>query len=207
MSQVCSIEGCEKIYIARTFCGKHYQRLRKTGSPLKVLKEQSNRGLFIKECNISGCKTKPHARQLCDMHYKSRQRSECREYGIWTDIRQRCLNPNDPCYPGYGGRGIKICDRWLESFHNFFNDVGQRPTSKHQLDRIDNDGNYEPSNCRWATRVEQANNKRNNVLLTAFGKTLTSAQWGRELGLKPATIRRRLKYNWSPEKVLTFIKE
>jgi hypothetical protein len=82
------------------------------------------------------------------------------EYSIWAGMNDRCSNPNNNAWKYYGGRGIKVCDRWRASFEAFFADIGPRPTSKHSIDRINNDGNYEPGNVRWATATVQANNKR-----------------------------------------------
>lgn len=82
------------------------------------------------------------------------------EYSAWTGMRSRCNNPNNDSYEYYGGRGIQVCDRWLQSFENFFSDIGVRPSSNHSLDRVDVNGNYEPSNCKWATKAEQMINRR-----------------------------------------------
>ncbi len=82
------------------------------------------------------------------------------EYRIWSGIKARCLNENSSAYASYGGRGITMCDRWHDSFENFLADMGTRPSSKHSVDRIDNDGDYSPTNCHWATATEQARNKR-----------------------------------------------
>jgi len=82
------------------------------------------------------------------------------EYRIWSGIKQRCLNPKIPWWKNYGGRGIQVCERWLQSYKAFLADMGRRPAPHLSIDRRDNDGNYEPGNCRWATRSEQQRNKR-----------------------------------------------
>lgn len=88
------------------------------------------------------------------------RRADSPEYRAWRDMKDRCYNPNKKDYVRYGERGIEVCQRWMESYDNFFVDMGKRPSKRHSLDRIDNDGNYEPSNCRWTTTSVQANNRR-----------------------------------------------
>jgi len=87
------------------------------------------------------------------------------EYNIWSTMKARCSNINHNRYKNYGGRGIKVCDKWLNDFINFYKDMGKRPSKEYSIDRIDNDGNYEPNNCRWATWKQQANNRSNNLIL------------------------------------------
>lgn len=98
------------------------------------------------------------------------------EYRAWKGMRGRCNNTKDTRYASYGGRGIKVCDRW-DSFKNFYTDMGPKPSPKHSLDRIDNDGNYEPSNCRWAINKIQVNNTRANRYVTYLGITKSLSDW------------------------------
>jgi len=125
-----------------------------------------------------------------------------REFNIWQHIKRRCNDQKRRDYKNYGGRGIKVCDRWLESFTNFLEDMGECPSGM-SIERIDVDGHYEPSNCKWATLDEQANNKTNTHYLELNGKKMSIAQWARELGVKNVTIQNRLRYGWTIERTLT----
>lgn len=126
-----------------------------------------------------------------------------REFNTWRGMLKRCYQPSDISYPRYGGRGISVCDRWRESFSAFFIDMGSPPSATHSLDRINSDGNYEPTNCQWADRKEQARNRRSNRMLTLNGRTQTVAAWAEETNLTSHTISRRLKAGWSVEDSLT----
>ena len=123
-------------------------------------------------------------------------------YMTWTNMLKRCHNPTDAKYPIYGGRGIIVCATWKD-FMVFIKDVPPKPSPELQLDRIDNNGNYEPGNVRWAMRKEQGANKRDNRLITAQGLTLTVTQWAERTGIKRATLFSRLKYGWNDEDVVT----
>lgn len=98
-------------------------------------------------------------------------------YKSWISAKQRCYNPNNHNYPNYGGRGIEMCERWKNSFIDFINDMGERPSKKHTLDRIDVNGNYEPSNCKWSTPKEQGNNRRDNHFVSFNEETMTTTQF------------------------------
>lgn len=120
----------------------------------------------------------------------------------WDSMKQRCLNENAPDYPRYGGRGITICNRWLESFNNFISDLGERPEGT-SLDRIDVNGNYEPSNCRWATRSEQQRNKSNTIYLEWRGEKKSIPEWADITGITRKIITERIKAKWFIEDALT----
>lgn len=117
------------------------------------------------------------------------------EYKTWEGIKKRCYNRNGKFYARYGGRGIKVCERWLHSFENFAADMGAKPSPEHQIDRINNDGDYAPENCRWATRTEQARNKANSVFVTIAGETMSLAAWYEKLGVGPGVFEGRARKN------------
>lgn len=95
-------------------------------------------------------------------HGHAKKHAATPEFVTWQNIKRRCDNPNKECFDDYGKRGIRVCDSWINSFKNFLSDMGKKPSSNHSIDRMDNDGDYEPANCRWATLKEQSRNKRNN---------------------------------------------
>lgn len=124
--------------------------------------------------------------------------SKTPEYRAWRSMKDRCYNPNLEAYKDYGGRGIRVCDSWFQSFLSFYRDMGSRPVD-HSLERNDVNGDYTPDNCRWATRDEQASNTRKNRWIEYGGETKTITQWGREFNLYPQTIGSRLKRGLSVE--------
>lgn len=129
--KTCSIEGCNRIdFIERSWCSMHYQRWKKYGDPNAPVRKWVKHGF-----------------------------SRTPEYECWGAMKERCYNIKNKQYNDYGGRGITVCKRWLD-FQNFYSDLGKRPSNKHSIERINNDGNYEPSNVTWATRKEQQRNQR-----------------------------------------------
>lgn len=121
---------------------------------------------------------------------------------IYTGMMSRCCDETNNAYYRYGGRGITICPMWLD-FERFVNDMGERPSKAHTLDRIDNDGPYSKQNCRWATWTEQQNNRRDNRLLRFNGKEMTASEWAIETGIKRTTIYRRFHAGWPVADILT----
>jgi len=123
------------------------------------------------------------------------------DYNIWKLMRERCRNPKLRCYKNYGGRGIRVCRRWV-LFSNFIADMGPRPTPHHTIDRIDVNGHYEPGNCRWATPREQNRNRRCNTVLTLNGESKCLQEWADDLGISSSTLVNRLA-DWPLERALT----
>jgi len=125
------------------------------------------------------------------------------EYTTWLGLRARCNNPKSTNYGSYGGRGIKVCDRWNESFEAFFEDMGARPSADHSIDRIDNDGDYELGNCRWATQRQQSRNTRKNVFVTHAGETKCVAEWAEQYGISGSLLHCRLRAGWDFEEAVS----
>lgn len=126
------------------------------------------------------------------------------EYNVWIGMLHRCANPKRYGYYRYGGRGIRVCERWQASFEDFLADMGPRPSPDHSIDRIDNDGHYEPGNCRWATDAEQRRNRSDNRVLCFRGESRCLTDWAAKLGLTDSTIQYRLDVmRWSVDRALT----
>ena len=125
------------------------------------------------------------------------------EYNTWINMKGRCCNPKNDRFEQYGGRGIKICDRWLHSFENFLEDMGEKPAPNYSLDRIDVNGDYCPENCRWADSKTQMNNTTRNVYIEYNGVRKTATEWGDELGLSAKTITWRYNQGWEIADVLS----
>ena len=155
------------------------------------------RGLVTGYTNSCGCLQRELTAVKIAERSRTHGRTKSPEYHVWTTMKQRCENPKVRSYPHYGGRGITVCDRWRDSFEAFYEDMGPRPTPEHSIERDDVNGNYEPGNCRWATLIEQHNNKRNNVYLTIDGETLTIGQWARRTRQAMTRIHHRVKLGWS----------
>lgn len=153
-----------------------------------------------------GCQRNAHrqapagARNPAYKHGHASKRNTTPTYRTWASMLGRCKNPNRQCYPYYGGRGIRVCERW-ETFENFLADMGERPPGT-SIDRTDVNGDYCLENCRWASDETQARNRSNNVMLTYHGKTMTQTDWCKNRGIKLGTLRRRLDLGWSIERAL-----
>lgn len=125
------------------------------------------------------------------------------EYWIWRSMKARCFNPKTHSYKSYGGRGITVCKKWVNSFENFYKDIGPRPNSTYQIDRINNNGNYSPKNCRWVTASENSSNRRTSKMITFNGKTLSATEWAKRIGMNRGGITKRLQKGWPLKKALT----
>lgn len=149
-----------------------------------------------------GCLQRQRAVETHTRHGHTRRRRQSVEYQCWRSMIDRCTNRQNQSFESYGGRGISVCVRWRYSFENFLADMGPRPQGR-SIDRMDNDGNYEPGNCRWATKKEQGRNRSNNTMLTAIGETLTLAEWSERTGLNVNTLGARLSCGWPPERIVS----
>lgn len=155
-----------------------------------------------------GCKFREKRKPRPDMIQRNKDRaihamSNSYTYSTWKSMRARCLDPKDKDYPRWGGRGIKVCKAWADSFVEFYKDMGERPKG-HTIDRINNEGDYEPGNCRWAVQKTQSNNTRANYYVEYQGRTQTAKQWAEELGIvEYKTLLYRLRTGWDTHAAMT----
>lgn len=124
-----------------------------------------------------------------------------KEYTAWRGMIMRCENINDPRYKFYGGRGIEVCSQWRNSYQQFLQDMGRKPTLKHSIDRINNNGNYSPDNCRWATPTQQSSNTRRNIFIELNNEVKTLAEWVRVFGINYGTALGRYRKGWNAESI------
>lgn len=132
---------------------------------------------------------------------RTHNKTKSDEYQSWANIKSRCTNPKASHYERYGGRGVIMCERWLNSFENFFEDMGKRPSKEHSIDRINNDGNYELDNCRWATNSQQSRNKSPNVYLEYAGISMVQSDWAKRWNITATLIKQHIKSGKSFEQI------
>lgn len=159
IQRVCTVENCDQFATTKGWCNTHYWRFWKYGDVNYPTRQQKPRENGI---NRRGTPL----------------------YDVWSQMRQRCNNPNHKVYRYYGGRGIKVCERWQTSFKNFLSDMGEKPSSKHSLDRKDNDGDYSPDNCRWVLKDVQSWNRRRCKSRSGFrGVYQNQSKWVANIGI------------------------
>lgn len=169
-----------------------------------TIRSVSTQALLKGRTKSCGCFSAELASIRNSTHGASKYGKISSEYHSWAGIKRRCYDKNNPAYKNYGGRGIKVCHRWLESFENFFDDMGKKPTPNHSLDRFpDKNGNYEKSNCRWATDKEQANNTRKNIWFEYNGERNTMSGWSEKLNISQDILWARKKSGWDVKDILT----
>lgn len=183
-------------YLGVRYGGKHnaWECRCKCGAVVEVLGQNLRRG---RHSSCGHCLHKTHGATMRGSDQNLR-----RTYRIWSNMRTRCSNPNADRYGCYGGRGIRVCDQWDSSFEDFLADMGICPPGM-TIERDNVNGNYEPGNCRWATRHEQYQNKQDSVKITFSGETLTISEWSRRLGGRKGMVQKRLDLGWSIDKALT----
>jgi hypothetical protein len=165
----------------------------------KVIREQAITSLRTKSC---GCYQKQGQIEAHTKHGMARSR----EYGIWRSMRKRCQDPKHPSYEGYGGRGIRVCERWDKSFADFIADVGRAPSKHHQLHRKENNGNYEPNNWEWSTRTDNMRNRRNTRYIEVAGKKLPLITFCESIGISVKAVAYHLDNGKSLAEAIAIIR-
>ncbi len=189
----------------RNLLGQRFGNLEVIGRGVKTGISGNARWLCKCDCGrertISAYLLFRHEEHACEC--KLHRKIFSSEYATWRGMKTRCNNPTNPQYFRYGGRGIKMHKEWVNSFQSFFAYMGNKPSENHSIERINNDGNYEPGNVTWALIAEQARNRRSTRFLEFDGQRLTCTEWARKLGVSSGCIQTRLKAGWPLEKALT----
>ena len=180
-------KGLKRLWLCMCDCG--------------VTREVTTDHLTTGHTKSCGCLSVDTIRAMRTKHGKS---NKTPEYKAWMEMRQRCSNENNQAYPYYGGRGISVCDRWVDSFENFLVDMGNRPHKGMSLDRVDVNKGYSRENCRWATRTEQSRNRRNVPKYTVGDRSLTLPEWAEVCGISRGTLWQRVVVlGWGIEKAIS----
>lgn len=162
----------------------------------------------VKNGNTKSCGCRKHEsgrRQILEINrFVNHGMSKSSEYKSWMQMKRRCMNSADKHFMDYGGRGISVCDRWIMSFEHFFEDMGFKPGPEYSIDRIDNDGNYDPNNCKWSNHLEQARNRRSIKKIEYMGKSMMLIEWSEMLGIPLKTLYDRIyRRKWPIDRVFT----
>lgn len=168
-----------------------------------TVKQVLGTALVLGNSTSCGCYRKEFTSISKWKHGHCINRQPSKEWNAWNNMKTRCYYTGFIEYHRYGGRGIRVCDRWLNSFANFFEDMGNSPSRAHSVERLNNDKNYSKSNCIWGTREIQMNNMSTNRVLEHKGRKQTMTQWAREVGMEPGTLWARLNSGWSTQKAIT----
>lgn len=210
----CGCESRERSRFSRLFAGARFGRLTIVGKHSDSPRDgdywdvicdcgtrtiKSGRNLLYYGTSSCGCLAKEKAAQLKKKHEKYKHPL----YSHWNNMKTRCLNENRAQYKDYGGRGITICDEWLHDFESFYEwSIKNGFHEGLSLDRIDVNGNYEPSNCKWSTHIEQSNNKRTNHIISVRGEDVTMAEAARKYNVSYGTVRNRIAMGWSGDEAV-----
>lgn len=189
-----------KFYAGRNQRGNHAWECQCECGTSRVVEDSSLKSGSSKSCGCLQIEAVAKAGRSSVTHGMSKTAPE---YYVWCSMKQRCFNPKVKNWVSYGGRGITVCARWVDSFEAFLEDMGPRPTPDHSIDRIDNDKGYHPDNCIWAPRSQQARNRRSNIIVRYQGQDMVLLDAVRLSGVKYTTAKARLKKGWTIERALT----
>ena len=190
----CKVAGCDRPHFANGFCRSHDGQIRFHGKIIEGSKFKK-----LSQCSVDGCELVTAAAGMCAKHYQNYKKygypehvrvniTDLEEYEVWCGMVSRCHYGKHKSYKYYGGRGIRVCENWKNSFDRFYEDMGARPSKHHQIDRKDNEGNYEPGNCNWVTSKVNNSHKSNSVVTKEFIESIRSLK---DKGMKQEDIIRK----------------